>query len=281
MSRSVEPRRIVQAFDELYRRGFKEVTLTGVHLGGYGRDLQPKVALEDLLEMLAERAPIGRIRLSSLDPEELSDRIIAIVAGSDRFCPHFHLPLQAGEDEVLARMRRRYDRAHYRERVERILDAMPDAAIGTDVIVGFPGESVQQFNSSLEFVASLPLAYLHVFPYSVRTGTSAAKLPGRVASGEITRRAELMRELGARKRNEFASRFCGSILKVLLEEKRTDGMLGGYSRNYLRVLTAGPPSLTNQEVEVKTSLGEGGQLVGEINSAGPDARPRAAAGGVA
>ncbi len=113
MSRSVEPRRIVAAIDELHARGFKEVILSGVHLGGYGKDLDPPVELADLLEMLAERSPIDRIRISSLDPEELSDRIIDIIAQSEKFCPHLHLPLQAGEDGTLARMRRRYDTAYF------------------------------------------------------------------------------------------------------------------------------------------------------------------------
>src|SRR5262249_11854569 len=116
-SRSVEPRRVVAALDELAARGFKEVTLSGVHLGGYGRDLAPAGGLAELLEMIAERSPIGRIRISSLDPEELSDRIIDIVAGNPKFCPHFHLPLQSGDDAILAAMRRRYDRDYYRERV--------------------------------------------------------------------------------------------------------------------------------------------------------------------
>jgi threonylcarbamoyladenosine tRNA methylthiotransferase MtaB len=263
-SRSVEPRRVIAALDELAARGFKEVTLSGVHLGGYGKDLSPPVALEELLEMIAERSPLPRIRISSLDPEELSDRIISIVAQGGKFCPHFHLPLQAGEDEILARMRRRYDRDYYRGRVERILAEMPDAAIGTDLIVGFPGETASHFEDYFRFVAELPLAYFHVFPYSVRAGTTAAKLSGKVKAGEITRRAAAMRRLGEEKRAAFARRFCGTRLKVLLEERRSGGRLAGYSRNYIRVLTDGPDHLTNQEVEVETSLAEGAQLVGQI-----------------
>jgi threonylcarbamoyladenosine tRNA methylthiotransferase MtaB len=216
-----------------------------------------------MLEMIAERSPIGRVRISSLDPEELSDRVISIVAQSDKFCPHFHLPLQAGDDEVLARMRRRYDTSHYRERVGSILEAMPDAAIGTDLIVGFPGESQQQFEESYEFVEKLPLAYFHVFPYSVRSGTTAAKFAGKVASGEIKRRAALMRELGDRKRAEFAQRMIGRKLKVLLEEQ-SEGRLTGYSRNYVRVTTDGSEDLTNFEVEVEASLVQGASVVGQI-----------------
>jgi threonylcarbamoyladenosine tRNA methylthiotransferase MtaB len=263
LSRSVEPRRVMDAIDGMHQRGFKEVILSGVHLGGYGKDLDPPVALEALLEMIAERSPIGRVRISSLDPEELSDRTLSIVAQSEKFCPHFHLPLQAGEDEVLARMRRRYTTEHYRERVERILEGMPDAAIGTDLIVGFPGESSPQFDDCFKFVESLPLAYFHVFPYSVRAGTTAAKFGDKVAPGEIKRRAAAMRDLGERKRAEFARLMLGTKLKVLLEE-RSEGRLTGYSRNYVRVLTDGPDELTNFEVEVEASVVQGAAVVGQI-----------------
>ncbi len=265
-SRSVEPRRVIDALDQLHERGFKEVILSGVHLGGYGRDLDPPVELAHLLEMVAERSPIGRIRISSLDPEELSDGIIAIIRSSEKFCPHLHLPLQAGEDRVLGAMRRRYDTAFYRERVERVLEAMPDAAIGTDLIVGFPGESAEEFAASIKFVESLPLAYLHVFPYAVRAGTTAAKMPGRVSPAEIKRRAAAMRRVGERKRAVFMERFVGHRLKVLLEEQRQDGGIGGYSRNYVRVSTRSPSDLSNQEVEVEASFVEGAQVVGQIVS---------------
>jgi threonylcarbamoyladenosine tRNA methylthiotransferase MtaB len=268
-SRSVEPRRVLAALDDLHARGFKEVILSGVHLGGYGKDLDPQVELADLLEMIAERCPIERVRLSSLDPEELSDRIVDVISQSSKFCPHLHLPLQAGEDEILSRMRRRYQRDYFRDRVERVLDAWPDAAIGTDLIVGFPGETERHFESYFNFVAAIPLAYFHVFPYSVRAGTTAAKFSDRVKPVDIKRRAAAMRALGDRKRAEFAARFNRTKLKVLLEERGPDGRLTGYSRNYVRVLTRGPDELTNQEVEVEASSVEGAQLGGEI------VRPRA------
>jgi threonylcarbamoyladenosine tRNA methylthiotransferase MtaB len=264
MSRSVEPRRIVAAIDELHAGGFKEVILSGVHLGGYGKDLDPPVELADLLEMLAERSPIDRIRISSLDPEELSDRIIDIIAQSEKFCPHLHLPLQAGADSTLARMRRRYDTAYFRDRVERVLQAMPDVGIGTDIIAGFPGETARDFERSFSFIEELPLSYFHVFPYSVRAGTTAAKLPGKVAAGEIKRRSAMIRELGERKREAFAEKFVGKTLKVLLEESTEDGELGGYSRNYVRVLTRGATSQLNRELEVEASFAKGARLVAEI-----------------
>ena len=270
-SRSVEPRRIFEALDGLAEAGFREAILTGVHLGGYGRDLEPQISLDVLLEMIEERSPISRIRISSLDPEELSDRSLEVMAASDKFCPHFHLPLQSGTDATLARMRRRYDLAHFQARVERVVELMPSAAIGTDLIAGFPGESGSDFDDYLKFVQALPLAYFHVFPYSVRAGTTAAKLPGRVAANEIKRRAGLLRILGEEKRRNFAERFLGSKLKVLFEEHSADGRLQGYSRNYVRVMVEGHDSLGNREIEVAASHREGSALLGRIAAQPPPA----------
>ncbi len=273
LSRSVEPRRVLEVLDELHARGFAEVVLSGVHLGGYGKDLTPKVGLETLLEMIAERCRIARIRLSSLDPDELSDNVISIVAQSERFCPHFHLPLQSGDDGTLAAMRRRYDTPFFRGRVERVIEAMPDAAIGTDLIVGFPGETGDNFECYFKFVESLPLAYFHVFPYSVRTGTTAAKLGGKVAGAEIKRRAERMRALGEEKRAAFARRAVGSRLRVLLEERAANGNFSGYSRNYIRVQVAAPDTLRNHEVEVEATGLCGAIVAGGLLSPPAGARP--------
>lgn len=265
-SRSVAPRQVLEILDALHEQGFKEVILTGVHLGGYGKDLSPPMTLERLLEMIAERCPIGRVRLSSIDPEELSDEIIELVAGSEKFCHHFHLPLQAGEDQLLERMRRRYQTEQYRERVERILARMSDAAIGTDLIVGFPGETAEHFEHYYDFVESLPLAYFHVFPYSVRSGTTAAKFSGRVPAAEIKQRADRLRRLGESRRVNFVRRYIGARLQVLVEETREPGTLSlrGYSRNYIKVLVQGPDRLKNHEVDVEAIAGDGQALVGEI-----------------
>ena len=263
-SRSVAPRYIFEALDDLAARGFKEVVISGVHLGGYGRDLEPPVELEHLLEMLAERCPIPRVRLSSLDPEELSNRIIAIVAQNPCFCPHLHLPLQAGDDLTLSRMRRRYTAGHFRERVEQVLALMPDAAIGTDLIAGFPGESTQQFEQYFKLVSELPLAYFHVFPYSVRSGTTAAKFGDRIPAAEIKRRSSHLRHLGEEKRQQFAARMVGKTLQVLLEDLTPSGHMRGYSRNYVSVLVDGNPEMANCEVEVEGTFAERSQLVGRL-----------------
>jgi threonylcarbamoyladenosine tRNA methylthiotransferase MtaB len=219
--------------------------------------------LAELLEMLAERSPIERIRLSSIDPEELTDELIAIVAVSGKFCPHFHLPLQAGDDAILARMRRRYTTAEYRDLVAKIRAAMPDAAIGTDVIAGFPGETDQAFAQGLNFIAGLPLAYMHVFPYSVRAGTTAAKFSDKVASAIIKQRAAALRELGEAKRERFAEAAAGQRLRVLVEREES-GRLEGYSRNYLRVTADGPAALINHEVEVEALFVQGVAVSGPI-----------------
>jgi threonylcarbamoyladenosine tRNA methylthiotransferase MtaB len=265
-SRSVAPRKVLEVLDSLHERGFKEVILSGVHLGGYGKDLSPPVTLMGLLEMIAERCPIPRVRLSSIDPEELSDEIIDLVAGVDKFCPHFHLPLQSGDDQILERMRRRYQTGDFRGRVERILASMPDAAIGTDLIVGFPGETAEHFERYFAFIEGLPLAYFHVFPYSVRSGTTAARFSGKVDAREIKRRAQRLRELGERRRQAFVKRFVGARLKVLLEETREPGCqrLRGYSRNYIKVLTQGTDELKNHELDVEGSAVDGLALVGSV-----------------
>jgi threonylcarbamoyladenosine tRNA methylthiotransferase MtaB len=265
-SRSVPPRQVLEVLDALHDRGFKEVILSGVHLGGYGKDLSPQVTLMDLLEMIAERCRIPRVRLSSIDPEELSDEIIDLVAGVDKFCPHFHLPLQAGEDQILERMRRRYQIDDYRRRVERILERIPDAAIGTDLIVGFPGETPEHFERYFAFIEGLALAYFHVFPYSVRRGTTAAKFSGKVEAREITRRAQRLRRLGEMRRQAFVERFVGTRLKVLVEETREPGCqrLRGYSRNYIKVLVQGADQLKNHELDVDASAVDGLALVGSV-----------------
>jgi threonylcarbamoyladenosine tRNA methylthiotransferase MtaB len=265
-SRSMPPREVLAALDELHGNGVKEVVLCGVQLGGYGRDLEPALTLAELLELISMRSRIERLRLSSIEPDELSAPVLEIMASDRKFCPHFHLPLQSGADEILKRMRRPYTTEYYRALLSRILELMPDAALGTDVIAGFPGESPQHFAQSLEFLSTLPLAYFHVFPYSVRSGTTAAKLAGKVNPGESKRRAELIRLLGERKRRHFLARFLGARLRVLLEEGRDprNGKLKGYSRNYIRVLVDGPDYLKNCEVEVEAIDVIGDALAGAV-----------------
>jgi len=177
-------------------------------------------------------------------------------------CPHLHVPLQAGDDGVLRRMRRRYDTALARERLTMMRELLPDAAIGTDVIAGFPGEDEAAFERTLAFVAASPFTYLHVFPYSVRTGTTAAKLDGRVLPAAVTERARRLRALGDRKRAAFARRFDGVESEVLVETTRDPQSddLRGYTPNYLRARLAGPDGWRGRRVRARLAVGAGGQV---------------------
>ena len=264
LSRSVPPEEVVRQIRSLSERGFVEVVLTGIHLGGYGQDLSPRMDLTALLERIAESRLIPRVRLSSLDPRELPDRLLNLLAESDILCPHLHVCAQAGEDRILKRMRRNYDTAYYREIITRARENLPDAALGSDIIVGFPGESEDDFSRSIEFFASLPLTYFHVFPYSVRTGTAAADLPDQVPNGIKKERAGRMRELGAKKKREFSLRFIGRRLPVLVEQAtdRESGAYRGHARNYLPVLVHAHESQVNHEIEVTIDGLENGWLKG-------------------
>ena len=272
-SRSVSPRRVLEQLDRLAEQGFQEVVLTGVHLGGYGADLDPQIDLSWLVAAIEERKPVPRVRLSSLDPHEFSPALIDLLTQAQTVCPHLHIPLQSGDDRTLARMRRRYDRTLAGDVLARLRDALPQAALGTDLIVGFPGEGEHEFSQSYRFLEDSPFTYFHVFPYSVRSGTTAAKFTDSVPKPTITRRARQVRQLGARKKAAFATRFVGHTLPVLFEHSRdkTTGLLKGYSRNYLRVLAAGDDACMNRELPVRLSHLGADSLRGMIVS--PDAPP--------
>jgi len=261
-SRSVPPRQVLEEYESLADAGVQEIVLTGVHLGAWGNDLSPRLELADLVEMLAERGRIPRLRLSSIDPPEVTPRLLRLLETVPELCPHFHIPIQAGVDSVLRRMRRRYDTAFVRSLVTEIRRQFPDAAIGTDIIAGFPGEDAAEFQQGLEFFESLPLTYFHVFPYSVRQGTTAAKLPGHLPPQVVHERARKVRALGSCKRETFARQFVGRELKVLIEERqRPGGYAAGYSRNYQRVFVSGLPP-TNAEIAVRIVAQEEGRLLG-------------------
>ncbi len=262
LSRSVPPADILREVGSLVEHGFKEIVLTGIHLGGYGHDLTPKIDLTALLEAILEKSGIRRLRLSSLDPRELPERLLNLMARSEILCPHLHVCAQAGDDHILKQMRRNYDTAYYREIVTKARELLPDAALGSDIIVGFPGESEESFARQMEFFDSLPLTYFHVFPYSVRAATAAASLPDQVSNAAKKKRAKKMRELGARKKKEFYRRFLGRRLSVLVEGgSKADGALRGYSRNYLPVWVRGEAHV-NREVEVAIEELANGTLVG-------------------
>lgn len=261
-SRSVPPRRVLADLDRLAGLGFREAVLTGIHLGGYGRDLDPPLTLADLVEMIAEAAPLPRIRLSSVDPPEVTPRLLELIAGSPVLCEHLHVPIQAGGDGTLRRMRRLYDAALVRDVVAEIHRTLPGAGLGTDVIAGFPGESDHDFAATEALLAEAGFTYLHVFPYSSRRGTTAAKAADQIAPAVVRRRAQALRQLDAVQRRRFADACVGRSLEVLVEATRdpTGGRLMGYSRNYARVLFDGPDGLTNREVRVQAVAREGDRL---------------------
>ena len=188
---------VLEDVERVAAAGFKEIVLTGVHLGSYGRDLGPSSDLVSLLQRLADGPADVMFRISSLEPIDCSPAIVNLVAGSGPFAPHFHLPLQHGSDHVLTRMQRPYSSAFYRRLVEDIRSKMPHASIGSDVIVGFPGETGEDAASNETFIAALPLTHLHVFPYSERPGTAAAALSDRVDGETVRRRGANIRQIGS------------------------------------------------------------------------------------
>jgi threonylcarbamoyladenosine tRNA methylthiotransferase MtaB len=264
LSRSVAPREVMEQVRQLADSGYKEIVLTGIHLGGYGQDLAPKIDLTKLLEMIVERRLIPRVRLSSLDPREVPDRLLDLMAAAESICPHLHICAQAGDDEILKQMRRNYDTGYYRELLFKVRERLSEAALGSDIIVGFPGETDAQFEKSMEFFAALPLTYFHVFPYSSRRRTLAASLPDKIPGAVKKARGRRMRELGARKKSDFYSRFVGAYVDVLVEEKldRTTGFQRGFSRNYLPVAVAAGCTLANREIRVRIDSLRNGWLTG-------------------
>jgi len=261
-SRSLAPREVLAEMEGLAAQGFQEVVLTGVHLGGYGEDLTPHVDLVWLVEALVEQNLFARIRLSSIDPHEVTEPLVRLMASAPAVCPHLHVPLQAADDEVLRRMRRRYDTTLTAERLAMIREYLPDASIGTDLIAGFPGEDDASFERTFAFVEASPITYAHVFPYSVRTGTTAAKLDGKVAPATIRARAARLRALAARKHAYFARAFDGRHAEVLVENTRDPqtGGLRGYTRSYLRAHLDGADELMGTRVTTTLRVSPGGRV---------------------
>jgi threonylcarbamoyladenosine tRNA methylthiotransferase MtaB len=255
-SRSLGPWTVLEEVEALAARGFQEVVLTGVHLGGYGEDLRPQTTLPWLIDAMAEQGVMPRLRLSSIDPHEITEDLVRRVAALPGVCPHFHVPLQAGDDGVLARMRRRYDTVLAAERLAMIRDLLPMAGIGTDLIAGFPGESDAAFERTVAFVERSPITYAHVFPYSVRSGTTAAKLDGRVAPPVIRARSKALRRVVEAKRAAFRRSVDGTEAEVLVEHQRdrTTGLLRGYTEHYVRVHLDGDDDLMGTRRRVRLDV---------------------------
>jgi threonylcarbamoyladenosine tRNA methylthiotransferase MtaB len=240
------------------------VVLTGVDLGQYGQDLHPPGRLAGLVRRLRGHSRSLRVRLSSLEPQEVTVELLQELAAWREFCPHFHLPLQSGATPVLAAMGRPYGPGEFRDLVQEMHRLFPEAALGLDVLVGFPGETAADFAATRSLVASLPATYLHVFPFSPRPGTPAAHLKP-LPGGEVRRRARIMRDLGKQKRAQFLQSQLGRVREVLVEGPAPQaGWLKGLSDNYLRVLLPGPEEWRNRLLKVRLVQATGEALRGEV-----------------
>lgn len=240
--------------------GAKEIILSGVNIGDFGAGTE-----ETLLDLLGALDRIGaeRIRISSIEPNLLTDEIIHFVAGSDSFVPHFHVPLQSGSDAVLRRMRRRYSREMYRNRIEHVLEVMPNCSVGVDVIVGFPGEMDDDFSKTFDLLDKLDIAYLHVFNYSERSGTDAAGMANKVSPQVRGARSRRLHVLSSKKKRAFYES-CLSQIHPVLFETREDGMLEGFTDNYIRVEARGDQNDVGKVRRVKLKSVSDGVVQGAI-----------------
>lgn len=247
-SRSASIAEIVEQARTVAANGGKEIVITGVNIGDFGKGTDE--TFTDLCRALDEVEGIERYRISSIEPNLLTDELIDFVAQSKRFMPHFHIPLQCGSDEVLRLMRRHYDTVLFREKILRIKSAMPHAFIGIDLIAGARGETEEEFEKSYSFIESLPVSRLHVFPYSERPGTKALEIPHVVSQEDKHLRVARMMALSDAKLTEFTKQFLGTARKVLIEHSSEDGIMGGFTDNYIRVTVPADSALDNSIVEV-------------------------------
>ena len=238
-SRSLPPDDVVREVCALVSVGAKEIVLSGINLGSYGRDLAPRAELAEVVRRILDETALERLRFSSIEPQDITENFVSLVASSDRIAPHFHVPLQSGTDRILRAMHRWYRAEHYAERIRLIRRLLPDAAIGADVIVGFPGETDDDFRSTAEFIARLPFTYLHVFSFSARPGTKAAGLGDEVPAQTIRERARALRAVSEEKSAAFRASQAGRKLRALTLARWGDTWTEALSGNYLKVCIEG------------------------------------------
>lgn len=251
-SRSMPLDEVIDNIRRIKRLGRREVVLTGIHLGRYGRDLVPSKRLYDLLSAIDQEALIDRVRLSSLEPNEITNDFLQLVHHTPRICRHFHIPLQSGDDTILQRMHRPYTRKQFRELIWNIHERFPEAAIGLDILIGFPGETEQSYQNTYSLVDELPISYLHVFPFSSRPGTPAHRYPNKVPDPLIKKRARNLRLLAQKKKMAFYRKFQGRNLQIVVEGKKDPetGLFKGFSDNYVSVSVTGNDDMINALVDV-------------------------------
>jgi threonylcarbamoyladenosine tRNA methylthiotransferase MtaB len=265
-SRSLPLETVLQEIQRLTASGFREIVLSGINLGTYGRDLSPRVEFLDLLRRILDETSIERLRNSSIEPLDVTQDLVELFASTDRIAQHFHMPLQSGSDRILAAMHRWYRAEHYARRVELIRERLPNAAIGADVIAGFPGETEADHTATLAFIESHPFTYLHVFSFSKRPGTQAAKLANEIPAATIKCRASELRVLGEAKSAAFRRTQHGRTLRVLTLRPDDDPILDttpALSSNYLRVRVPGKRPANNW-VDARVLNEEGNYLFSEV-----------------
>jgi threonylcarbamoyladenosine tRNA methylthiotransferase MtaB len=238
-SRSLAPDEVVREIRALCHGGVKEIVLSGINLGSYGRDLSPRVGLAEIVRRVLGETLLDQLRFSSIEPQDVTEDFVALVASSPRLARHFHIPLQSGSDRILRAMHRWYRAAHYAERLHLIRRMLPDASIGADVIVGFPGETDADFGATRELIECLPFTYLHVFSFSERPGTAAEKVADPVPAQTIRERARILRDLGHRKSAEFRATQAGRVIRALTLARGDDLKTEALTGNYLKVHIAG------------------------------------------
>ena len=270
ISRSDTIGNIVKNAKEIAGQNIKEIVLTGVNIGDYGKgefgNKKHEHTFLDLVKELNKVEGIERIRISSIEPNLLKDETIELVAKSQNFVPHFHIPLQSGSDEILKKMKRRYLTALYTNRVKKIREKLPDACIGVDVIVGFPGETEEKFLETYKFLSELPISYLHVFTYSERDNTEAVEMEGVVPISERKKRNKMLRILSEKKKMAFYQSQIGKTLPVLWEHEEKNGMMFGFTDNYVRVQKPYDPASINcvETVKLEKIAPDGNVIVSSL-----------------
>ncbi len=254
----------VAEVERLAQAGHREVIVTGIHLGAYGKDWGGELSLVDLLREIREVDGIERIRLSSLEPMDVTDDLIELMSSDPKFAHHLHISLQSGSDRILKLMRRNYTAEQFAEIVQKARAAMPDIGITTDIIVGFPGEREEDFRASYEFVEKMRFSRIHVFRFSPRRGTLAARMPDKVPPSVIKGRSGEMIALGRRLMCQFAESLVGTRQKVLLEEENGTGMLSGFTGNYVRAIIEAPPEMKGQIVEILIKDHREEKVIGKV-----------------
>jgi threonylcarbamoyladenosine tRNA methylthiotransferase MtaB len=254
LSRSRNPESVLEQARQLVANGYKEIVLTGIHTGGYGEDLED-YSLAKLLWDLDKVDGLHRIRISSIEASQITDEVIEVLDSSEKMCRHLHVPLQAGDDSVLKRMKRKYTTTEYRETIMKLREALPNLAVTTDVIVGFPGETDEMFENGFNFIRDLGFAELHVFPYSKRTGTPAARMEDQVPEEVKRDRVAQLIELNDVLKVEYANRFVGEVLEVipegLYDKDPNSGLISGYSDNYLNIAFPGTEDMLGKIIKVR------------------------------